>query len=127
MSRVSWSHWSAGEDNRTCDCSQYSCYRIRYGEESAETVCVSKAKDAHSDDEQNQRSGDSTTEYASEELQNFGAGVHVVERPRQYSFGCKRKRCLRSGVNVGCAAGAVPSHKLWDSRPKQPMIEEQTP
>ena len=38
---------------------------------------------------------------------------------RQYGFGWERKRCLLSGVSVGCAVYAVPSHKLWDSRPKQ--------
>jgi hypothetical protein len=78
VSCLSWSRWSAGKDNRTRYCSQYSDYRIGHGEESAETVGISKAKDANSDDEQNQRSGDSTTERASKELQNFGECVHVA-------------------------------------------------
>jgi hypothetical protein len=100
---VSWSHWSAGEDNRTCDCSQYSGYRIRHGEESAETVCVSKAKDASSDDEQKQRSGDSTTEHASKELQNFGECVHVVERPNDPSSAIRRTG--RNDCNSSAPAG----------------------
>jgi hypothetical protein len=55
--------------------------------------------------------------------------LHIIWRawPRQYGFRCRWKGRLRSGVNVGCAARAAPSHRLWDARPKQRRNAELPP